>query len=42
MPVPTDPRLAGRIAFTYPDFTVYEIARFCIVIALEMQSVAVG
>ena len=42
MPIPTDPRLAGRIAFTYPDFTVYEIARFCIVIALEMQSVAVG
>ncbi len=37
-----DPRLAGRIAFTYPDFTVYEIARFLIVIALEMQSVAVG
>jgi len=42
MSVPADPRLAGRIAFTYPDFTVYEMARFCIVIALEMQSVAVG
>jgi MFS family permease len=37
-----DPRLAGGIAFTYPDFTVYEVARFFIVVALEMQSVAVG
>lgn len=42
MATSVDPRLAGRIAFTYPDFTVYEIARFCIVMALEMQSVAVG
>src|ERR1700721_4634959 len=42
MPSSVDPRLAGRIAFTHPDFTVYEIARFLIVIALEMQSVAVG
>jgi MFS family permease len=37
-----DPRLAGGIAFTYPDFAVYELARFLIEIALEMQSVAVG
>ena len=37
-----DPRLAGRIAFTYPDFVHYQMARFFIVIALEMQSVAVG
>src|ERR1700687_5509999 len=37
-----DPRLAGSIAFSYPDFTVYEVARFFIVAALEMQSVAVG
>jgi len=37
-----DPRLAGRIAFTYPDFVRYQLARFFIVIALEMQSVAVG
>jgi MFS family permease len=36
------PRLAGSIAFTYPDFAVYEVARFFIVVALEMQSVAVG
>lgn len=42
MALPTDPRLAGRIAFTHPDFTIYQIARFCIVLALEMQSVAVG
>jgi MFS family permease len=33
---------AGRIAFTYPDFLRYELARFTIVTALEMQSVAVG
>ena len=37
-----DPRLSGRVAFTYPDFTAFSIARFCIVAALEMQSVAVG
>lgn len=37
-----DPRLAGGIAFSYPDFSVYEVARFLIVAALEMQSVAVG
>ena len=37
-----DPRLAGHVAFTYPDFTVYAISRFFIVISLEMQSVAVG
>jgi len=33
---------AGRVAFTYPDFIRYELARFFIVLALEMQSVAVG
>ena len=37
-----DSRLASRVAFTYPDFVRYELARFFIVIALEMQSVAVG
>jgi MFS family permease len=35
-------RLAGRVAFTYPDFTLYQLARFFIVASLEMQSVAVG
>jgi MFS family permease len=33
---------AGRIAFTYPDFNLYQLARFLIVAGLEMQSVAVG
>jgi MFS family permease len=33
---------AGRIAFTYPDFSLYQLARFLIVASLEMQSVAVG
>lgn len=42
MPNSPDPRLAGRIAFRYPDFTAFAVARFCIVVALEMQSVAIG
>jgi MFS family permease len=37
-----DPRLAGRIAFSYPNFVAYSLARFFVVLALEMQSVAVG
>src|ERR1700758_5514697 len=37
-----DPRLVGRIEFTYPNFVSYTTARFFIVLALEMQSVAVG
>jgi MFS family permease len=41
MPAPTDSR-AGRIAFTHPDFVLFEIARFLIVSAVEMQAVAVG
>ena len=42
MPTFRDPRLAGRVAFTYPNFVSYTLARFFIVLALEMQSVAVG
>src|ERR1700741_4153832 len=42
MAATTDPRLAGSIAFTNPDFAVFALARFLIVAALEMQSVAVG
>ena len=42
MLTPQDPRLAGRVAFTYPNFVSYTLARFFIVLALEMQSVAVG
>jgi MFS family permease len=37
-----DPRLAGRVAFAYPDFVAYTFARFFIVLSLEMLSVAVG
>jgi MFS family permease len=37
-----DPRLAGRVAFTYPAFTLYETSRFLVVAAMEMLSVAVG
>src|SRR5580693_6777744 len=40
--VPASRLPAGRIAFTHPDFTIYQAARFFIVAALEMQSVAVG
>jgi MFS family permease len=32
----------GRASFRYPAFTFYEVARFFIVAALEMQTVAVG
>ena len=35
-------QFSGRIAFTYPSFTLYQMARFFIVLATEMQSVAVG
>src|SRR5262245_13867858 len=31
-----------KVRFVYPDFTLYQTARFFIVTALEMQSVAVG
>src|SRR2546423_8479481 len=37
-----DPRLTGRAAFAYPDFVAYTMARFFIVLSLEMLSVAVG
>jgi MFS family permease len=38
---PTDAR-AGRAAFTHSAFVIFEIARFLIVAAVEMQAVAVG
>src|ERR1700732_3807439 len=41
MPSTADAR-AGRIAFSNPDFTLFQIARFLIVAAVEMQAVAVG
>jgi MFS family permease len=40
MPAP-DAR-AGRAAFTHPAFVLFQIARFLIVSAMEMQAVAVG
>jgi MFS family permease len=36
------PGLAGRVAFTYPDFIYFQSARMLVVMAQEMQSVAVG
>ena len=43
MPPPTDSQSAGsRAVFQYPDFVSYEVARVFMVLALEMQSVAVG
>jgi MFS family permease len=42
MPEATKPGLAGRIAFTYPDFVYFQTARMFVVMAQEMQSVAVG
>jgi MFS family permease len=35
-------RLAGRVAFTHPNFVLFQSARFTSVVATEMQSVAVG
>src|ERR1700684_165400 len=42
MLIAKDPRLAGRVAFTHPNFVAYTLARFFVVLSLEMQSVAVG
>ncbi len=36
------PARNGRVAFSYPGFSYYMLARFFIVASLEMQSVAVG
>jgi MFS family permease len=41
MPAIADPK-AGRAAFTHPGFVLFQIARFLIVAAVEMQAVAVG
>jgi MFS family permease len=42
MAAPENSRAAGRAAFQYPSFVLFQTARFCIVLATEMQSVAVG
>src|SRR6201993_943309 len=34
--------VSGTAAFQFPGFKLYQIARFCIVLCTEMQSVAVG
>jgi len=41
MPPTADAR-AGRAAFTHPGFVLFQIARFLVVSAVEMQAVAVG
>ena len=41
MPTSSDAR-AGRAAFTHPGFVLFQVARFLIVAAVEMQAVAVG
>jgi MFS family permease len=41
MPSTADSR-AGRAAFTHPGFVLFQIARFLVVSAVEMQAVAVG
>ena len=38
----TNSKNPGTVAFNYPSFRLYQVARFCIVAAMEMQSVAVG
>lgn len=37
-----NPTNAGTIAFTYPSYRLFQTARFFIVLATEMQSVAIG
>jgi MFS family permease len=41
MSSPPDSR-GGRVAFTHPGFVLFQVARFLIVAAVEMQAVAVG
>jgi MFS family permease len=42
MAAPENAKTAGLIAFQYPSFVFFQTARFFIVLATEMQSVAVG
>lgn len=42
MAAPENSGATGRAAFQYPSFVLFQTARFCIVLATEMQSVAVG
>jgi MFS family permease len=38
----SDDSRAGRVAFSHPGFVLFQVARFLIVFAVEMQAVAVG
>jgi MFS family permease len=42
MAEPKNAGATGRVAFQYPSFVLFQAARFSIVLATEMQSVAVG
>jgi MFS family permease len=42
MPSIENPRTAGLAAFAFQNFRLFQVARFGMVLALEMQSVAVG
>src|SRR5450432_4554123 len=42
MALQTSSQHQSMIAFSYPDFTLYQLARLFTVMATEMQSVAVG
>jgi MFS family permease len=42
MPQIENPAPAGVAVFGFPNFRLFQVARFCMVVALEMQSVAVG
>jgi MFS family permease len=42
MPQTENPGSAGVAVFGFQNFRLFQIARFCMVLALEMQSVAVG
>jgi MFS family permease len=42
MAEPENSIASGYAAFQYPSFVLFQTARFCMVLAMEMQSVAVG
>jgi MFS family permease len=42
MPQTQNPASSGLAVFGFQNFRLFQVARFCMVLALEMQSVAVG
>jgi MFS family permease len=42
MPASDPSQVSARIAFAYPNFTLLQLSRFLIILAMETQSVAVG